>query len=76
MPRAIFTRDFRYRAARKNLSWTIRASTEPQLVKREIAEAAVRAGVAEIVPRGAGRSEWSDIAEIGPSARPYRKMEP
>lgn len=48
--KAIFHRDFRYSSRRRNAGWHVRASNESQSLPREVIEAAVAAGAAEVVP--------------------------
>lgn len=48
--KAIFHREFRYSSRRRNAGWHVRATDEPQNLPREVIEAAVVAGAAEVVP--------------------------
>lgn len=46
---AIFEREFNYSSRIRNAGWSARPSPEPQCFPQEFIEAAVAAGVAEIV---------------------------
>ncbi len=53
--KAIFHDEFRYTSKRRNAGWHVRASETPQTLPQEVIDAAVAAGVAEIVPPGRGK---------------------
>lgn len=50
MAKAIFHRDFNYSSRQRNAGWAVKASADPQSFPRELIDAALRAGVAELVP--------------------------
>jgi hypothetical protein len=47
--RAIFHKDFNYSSRTKNAGWSVKASKKAQTYPRELIDAAVAVGVAEIV---------------------------
>ncbi len=57
MPRAIFSEPFNFSSRTSNAGWAVKPSAEPQTFPRELIDAAVDAGVAEIVkPSRQGKS--------------------
>ena len=49
MAKAIFHRDFEFRRPRKNFAKSVKAHPEPQTLPKDVVDAAVAAGAAEIV---------------------------
>ena len=47
--KAIFHKDFNYSSRTRNAGWSAKASGKPQSFPREFIDAAVKAGVAEVV---------------------------
>lgn len=46
--KAIFNKDFNYSSRLRNAGWSVKASEEPQSYPRELIDAAVAAGAAEL----------------------------
>jgi len=47
--KAIFSKDFNYSSRKRNAGWSVKASNKPQSFPRDLIDAAVAAGVAEVV---------------------------
>lgn len=54
--KAIFHRAFNYTSMTTNAGWAVQAKPEPQTFPRELIHAAVKAGVATIVPPRRGKT--------------------
>lgn len=60
--KAIFNKDFGYSSPTRNAGWSAQAGPDPQTFPREFIDAAVAAGVAEIVPPKRAEPEADDTA--------------
>ena len=73
MVKAIFRKAFHYTSRTRNAGWSIPASEKAQTWPREVVDAAVAAGVAEIVPPRRSRTAKAPDDRGGGSARSSKR---
>lgn len=57
MAKAIFHADFNYSSRSRNAGWSVKANPHPQSFPKELIDAAIAAGVAEIEVSGKGAAK-------------------